>query len=119
MNMRMTYVILCIAGFVLPYSQFVPWVFAHGLDARLFFSELFSNRISGFFGMDVVVSAFVLIPFILAEGRRLGVKRVWLPVAGTLLVGVSFGFPLFLFMREPHLRPSDRVLRATREDARH
>jgi hypothetical protein len=95
--------ILCIAGFVLPYSQFIPWVAEHGFDSRLFVRELFSNRIGGFFGLDVIVSAFVLIPFILSEGRRLGMRQLWAPVVGTLLVGVSFGFPLFLLMREPQL----------------
>jgi len=100
-NVRIRYLILCVAGLALPYSQFVPWVMAHGIDGRLFVRELFSNRIGGFFGLDVIVSAFVLIPFILAEGRRLGMKRLWAPVVGTLLVGVSFGFPLFLLMREP------------------
>jgi hypothetical protein len=109
MNMRIRYLILSIAGFVLPYSQFVPWVLANGLDTRLFVHELFSNRIGGFFGMDVIVSAFVLIPFIFAEGRRLDMKQLWAPVIGTLLVGVSFGLPLFLLMREPHLSSVGQV----------
>ena len=105
--MRLRYLVLCVLGFVLPYSQFVPWVLAHGFNARLFVHELFSNKIGGFFGLDVIVSAFVLIPFVLAEGRRLGMKQLWAPVVGTLLVGVSLGFPLFLLMREPYLnRPS-------------
>jgi len=104
MNMRSRYLILCILGFALPYSQFVPWVLEHGFDGRLYVRELFSNRIGGFFGLDVIVSAFVLIPFIVAEGRRLGMKQLWVPVVGTLFVGVSFGFPLFLLMRDPHLK---------------
>jgi hypothetical protein len=103
MNMRIRYLILCILGFVLPYSQFVPWVLAHGFDARLFVHELFSNRIGGFFGLDVIVSAFVLIAFVRAEGRRLSMKQLWAPMVGTLCVGVSFGLPLFLLMREPYL----------------
>ena len=110
MSVRLRYLILCILGLVLPYSQFVPWVLAHGFDARLFVHELFSNRIGGFFGLDVIVSAFALIPFVLAEGRRLRMKRLWAPVIGTLLVGVSFGFPLFLLMREPYLNPPSKAL---------
>ena len=105
--MRLRYLVLCVLGFVLPYSQFVPWVLAHGFNARLFVHELFSNKIGGFFGLDVIVSAFVLIPYVLAEGRRLGMKQLCGVVVGTLLVGVSLGFPLFLLMREPYLnRPS-------------
>ena len=113
MSIRIRYLILCIAGFVLPYSQLVPWVMEHGLDGSLFIRELFSNRIGGFFGLDVIISACVLIPFVIAEGRRLGMSRLWLPIVGTLLVGVSFGFPLFLFMRQSYIQEPD-VANATR-----
>ena len=74
--MRIRYLILCILGLVLSYSQFVPWVLAHGFDARLFVHELFSNRVGGFFGLDVIVSAFVLVPFVRAAGR-LSMKQLW------------------------------------------
>jgi hypothetical protein len=72
----------------------------HGLNLTLFFRELFANRISAFFALDVMVSAMVLIWFIQSEGKRLRVRLLWLPTLGTLLVGVSFGFPLFLFLRQ-------------------
>jgi Protein of unknown function DUF2834 len=72
----------------------------HGSNITLFFRELFANRISAFFAMDVIVSAIVLIWFIQSEGRRFGVRLLWLPTLGTLIVGVSFGFPLFLFLRQ-------------------
>jgi len=89
-----------VLGLILPYSQFVPWIFEHGLNLTLFFRELFANRISAFFAMDVILSAIVLILFIQNEGKRLQVRRLWLPTLGTLVVGVSFGFPLFLFLRQ-------------------
>ncbi|MEO8657935.1 MAG: DUF2834 domain-containing protein [Bryobacteraceae bacterium] len=101
--MRTIYAVLCFAGVALPLAQFVPWVSAHGLDMRLFLSDLFVNRISAFFGMDVIVSAIVLIVFIRAESRRLSMAGRWMPVAATLLVGVSFGLPLFLYLREAAL----------------
>ena len=37
-------------------------------------------------------------------------KRLWAPVGGTLLVGVSFGLPLFLLMREPYLEQHKKAL---------
>jgi hypothetical protein len=72
----------------------------HGVNVTLFFGELFANRISAFFVMDVIISAIVLIWFIQTEGERLQIRRLWLPTLGTLVVGVSFGFPLFLFLRQ-------------------
>ena len=99
MKARHFYLVCCVLGLVLPSSQFVPWLLGHGLDFTLFFRELFANRISAFFAMDVIVSA-VVIWFIQSEGKRLRVRLLWLPVVGTLVVGVSFGFPLFLFLRQ-------------------
>ena len=103
MKLRSGYLALCILGAALPYSQFIPWLRTHGLDLPLFFTELFSTRIGGFFGMDVMVSALVLWVFIGVEGKRLAIKKLWIPVAGTVAVGVSFGLPLFLYMRQLEL----------------
>ena len=94
------YLVCCVLGLLLPYSQFVPWLLEHGLNVTLFFRGLFANRISAFFAMDVIVSAIVLIWFIQSEGKRLRVRLRWLPTVGRLVVGVSLGFPLFLFLRQ-------------------
>ena len=97
MKARHFYLVCCVLGLVLPYSQFVPWLLEHGLAITVFFRELFANRISACFAMDVIVSAIVLIWFIQSEGKRFRVRLLWLPAVGTLVVGVSFGFPLFLW----------------------
>jgi hypothetical protein len=99
-------------GVLLPYSQFVPWLVASGLDMPLFFQQLFVNRISAFFGMDVLVSAVVLLVFVRHESSRLGTRGRWLPLIAVLTVGVSFGLPLFLYMRERKLE-QDRAERKT------
>jgi hypothetical protein len=103
MKARHVYLVCTVLGLIIPYSQFVAWVLEHGLNVTLFFRELFANRISAFFVMDVIVSAIVLIWFIQSEGRRLRVRLLWLPTIGTLIFGVSFGFPLFLFLRQAML----------------
>jgi hypothetical protein len=100
MKARHFYLVCCVLGLVLSYSQFVPWLLEHGFNVALLFRELFANRISAFFAMDVIVSAIVLICFIQSEGKRLRVGLLWLPTVGTLAAGVSFGFPLFLFLRQ-------------------
>ncbi len=100
MKRKHVYLILCVLGFALPYSQFVPWVLENGLYMKYFVQQLFANHIGGFFGLDVLVSAIVLFRFVRYEGQRLGMHRLWAPVVATLLVGVSLGFPLFLYLRE-------------------
>ncbi len=101
--MKVFYLLCAVAGAVIPYSQFVPWVGEHGLDVKLLAVELFSTRIGAFFGLDVLVSVLALLAFIGWEGRRRGMKMLWLPVAATCVVGVSCGLPLFLCMREHQL----------------
>jgi uncharacterized protein DUF2834 len=103
MKPKAIYLVLCFAGALLPYWQFVPWVVAHGMNLPLFVRELFVNRISAFFGMDVLVSAVVLIVFMRVENARLNIRQRWLPVLAILLVGVSLALPLFLYMREVRL----------------
>ena len=103
MKARHVYLVCCVLVLVLPYWQFVPWLLEHGLNITLFFRELFANRISAFFVMDVIVSAIVIIWFIQTEGKRLRVQLLWLPTIGTLIVGVSFGLPLFLLLRQAML----------------
>jgi hypothetical protein len=103
MRPRTLYLVLCVAGVVLPYSQLIPFLREHGPDLRLFFDQLFSNRIGAFFGWDVIVSSVVLWVFVFVEGRRAGVKHLWAPLAANLAVGVSLGLPLFLYLRERRL----------------
>jgi uncharacterized protein DUF2834 len=104
MKLRHLYLVFAVFGLILPYSQFIPWIAEHhALNMSIFLRDLFVNRISAFFGMDVLLSAIVLLIFIKTEGRRAGVKPLWLPMVGTLLVGVSFGLPLFLYLRQTHV----------------
>lgn len=103
---KIIYLVLCIAGTILPYSQLVPFLREHGFDLSLFFQQLFVNKVSGFFGMDVIVSSLVLWVFVYAEGTRLKMRHLWVYIISNLLVGVSLGLPLFLLMRQAKLDES-------------
>jgi hypothetical protein len=74
--------------------------------------QLFANRISAFFGLDVIVSSFVLWAFVIIEGRRRRMKHLWAYITCNLAVGVSFALPLFLYMRERNLAQSPDVKKA-------
>ena len=100
MKPKHLYLLLCVLGAVLPLSQLLPFLREHGLDARLIIEQLFANRISAFFGLDVIVSSVVLWVFVAVDGRRSGVRHLWAPIAASLLIGVSLGLPLFLYLRE-------------------
>ena len=97
------YLILCILGSVLQYWQFVPFLIEHGLDLKLFFEQLFANRISTFFGIDVIISSLILWVFIFWEGSRLKMKNLWIYIVSNLLGGVCLGLPLFLLVRQRYI----------------
>jgi hypothetical protein len=101
--MQVLYAMLCIVGAVLPLSQFAPWVLAHGLSVPLLVQQAVSTPVSAFAWADVLVSALACMAFIGAEGRRLAMPRLWLPLLCCVGVGPSLGLPLFLLLRERHL----------------
>jgi len=107
MKPKTIYLALCVIGTALPYWQFGPWLLQHGLNLPLLARQLFANRISAFFGMDVIVSAIVLIRFARVEAARLQVQRWWLAVMAVFTVGVSLGLPLFLYLRELKIEQND------------
>jgi uncharacterized protein DUF2834 len=107
MKLKTLYLVLCVSGAVLPYWQFVPWVSQNGLSMPLFFHQLFANRIGSFFGLDVLVSAAVLVVFMRSESSRLRIAGRWLPILALLLVGVSLAFPMFLYLRERSIEQSE------------
>jgi hypothetical protein len=111
MKVRHWYIGLCLLGIVVPYSQFIPFVQMHGLDLTLLTRQLFANHISGFFGLDVIVSSIVLWTAVMVDHARGRIRHSWAPILGNLAVGVSLGLPLWLYLREmelQHLKPEQR-----------
>lgn len=97
---KMLYLVLCIAGITLTYWQFVPWLAENGLNFSLFYRQLFANRVSSFFALDVLVSAVVLIAFFNSEDAGLTRVQRLAPIIALVFVGVSAALPLFLYFRE-------------------
>lgn len=100
--MQFLYILLCLAGAALPLSQFVPWLSAHGLDIPLLLQQATSSHIAAFAWADVLISGIAVLVFVVAEGRRLAMRRLWLPLS-CLAIGSSLALPLFLLLRERHL----------------
>lgn len=100
MKPKHLYLVLCIAGTVIPYAVFMPWLGAHGLNLRLFVQEISANPISVFFALDVVMSAIVVVAFTGVERRRVKLRFRWVLLPALLLVGVSLALPLLLYLRE-------------------
>ena len=101
--MKNFYLVASILGFFLPYGFFIGWLQDFGPNPVLFVSTITQNPLSLFAWFDVIITALVLLVFIIVEGRKLEVPRLWVPLAATCLVGPSFGLPLFLYQRQCQL----------------
>lgn len=101
-NAGWMFVVLAVLGAVLPLRYLVRFLFREGLNVSLFFHQLFQYDIPAFFAMDVFLSALTLLLFVFIEGRRRRMNALWVYVLCTMLVGVSFALPLFLYFRERH-----------------
>jgi hypothetical protein len=100
------YLLCCVIGIAIPYWPFLHWLSQNGFRPSLFVQQMLANHISTFFVLDVLISAIVLLRFSAAEGARLQIKNRWLVLISVLLVGVSLGLPLFLYLRERRLEQS-------------
>lgn len=50
--------------------------------------------------VDILIACIVAAIFIVTEGRRLGMRRLWLYIVLMLVIAFAFALPFFLFMRE-------------------
>jgi hypothetical protein len=92
------YLALFILGTVLPLTRFLPWLSDHGLDVRRFVDDLFANRISSFFALDVLIAVPILW-LVAATDRDLTRNQRWIAIVGAAL-GASAGLPLYCYLRE-------------------
>ncbi|NTS76790.1 DUF2834 domain-containing protein [Catenovulum sp. SM1970] len=98
-NLANFYLVLTILGIAVPYAALVPWVFDSGLAIALFIEQAMHNPISIFAWLDVVIAAICLLLFIIIDGAQHQIRYRYAAVVGTLTVGVSFGLPLYLYLK--------------------
>ena len=103
MTNKTIFLILAILGFVAPYFFFVQLPPESALDIPALMQPLFANNFMKGVGMDLTVSVIAFWTFVFVETNRLQMKNPWVYLLATLLVGLSFALPLFLYFRERQL----------------
>lgn len=98
--MKYIYLILCILGVALPYSQLMSIYNDYGLNFAEFISQPFATSIISFYSFDLMITGITAIVFIIYEGRRKQIKHLWLPIISVFAVGISLALPLFLLLRQ-------------------
>ena len=103
MTKKIIFLMLAIVGFVAPYFFFVQVPPKSALDLPALVQPLFTNNLMKGVGMDLTVSVIVFWLYVFMEANRLQIKNPWVYPLATVLVGLSFALPLFLYFRERQL----------------
>jgi uncharacterized protein DUF2834 len=106
--MERVYLVLAVVGFFVPNT--VTLIESVETGNILFWtqpartlSELFVNRTSTAFALDLVAAAVVALVWMTHEAARVGIGKVWRFWVLTLLFGLGGTLPLFLYFRERRL----------------
>lgn len=92
--------ILAVLGILLPMSQFVPASIEGEFSLSGMISEMTATRTLTGVTLDFLVVVLTALVFAAWETSRLKIRFTWIPLIGTFLIGASFGFPFFLYLRE-------------------
>lgn len=101
-----TYLVLAGIGLV------TAWTF-NGiavLNGEDYLGAWFGTAVDWVLSADLSVVAIAVVIFMVAESRRLGMKRVWLYILLSGFTAMAFTFPLFLAMRERKLADATNPL---------
>jgi hypothetical protein len=71
--------------------------------------DVVANGAATFSLIDLLAVALVGLVFMIAEGRRLGMRFLWVYVVVTFLVAISVALPAFLIARQVHLAGERQV----------
>jgi cell division protein FtsW (lipid II flippase) len=104
--LTVVYLVLAAAGLVLTWSANIRVV----MEGRDFLADLSDGgpAVSSL-SWDLLIAAVASVVFILVEGRRLRMRRVWIYVLLAPLVAFAVALPVFLAARERHLASPDRA----------
>ena len=103
--LAVAYLVLALAGLVLTWTANIE-VITTGRD---FLADLSAGgpAVSSL-SWDLLIAAVASVTFIIAEGRRLRMRRVWVYVVLVPLVAFAVALPLFLAAREMRITaPTD------------
>ena len=103
MTKKNLFLSLAVLGFLAPYFFFLQIPPESAFDLPALIQPLFANNFMRGVTMDLTVSVITFWVYVFVEANRLQMKNPWLYLIATLLVGLSFALPLFLYFRERKL----------------
>jgi putative Ca2+/H+ antiporter (TMEM165/GDT1 family) len=106
--------VLAIVGFLVPNTMVAIFFIDHGVDLSAYFGHWVESLPAAQLAADLIVAFVAFALWAAWEGRRIGMRTWWLPIPASLLVGLCFGVPLFLLLREGAVREGRAALSSGR-----
>lgn len=98
--MKKFYLAAMIIGAAAPLYLLSRHFAAHGFGLSDFVAASFPNPAASGLVADLILSALLGLIVFGREARSLGMRGFWAVVLGTMLIGFSFGLPLYFYLRE-------------------
>jgi hypothetical protein len=101
--------VLTVVGFIVPNVLLGIFIADEGFDVSGYFSLWTDSTPSTQLTLDLCIAAVAFFVWAALEGPRSQIRNWWVVYPASLLVGLCFGLPLFLLMRERALRGAQTV----------
>lgn len=98
--MRNFYLAAAIAGTILPWTTFGPFLLENGMSPFGILSALYANGAAAGLATDFFITVGVFWIFIITDSRRIGLKGTWPLLPAALFIGLSMAVPTYFYMRE-------------------
>ena len=95
---------LAVVGFLVPNTMVIGFGARHGLDVGRYLGSWTESLPAAQLAADLIIAFMAFTLWAAWEGRRLRMRSWWLPIPASLLVGLCFALPLFLFLRARAVR---------------
>ena len=92
--------LLTVVGFLVPNAMVVVFVAEHGVDIGRYLGDWFETLPAAQLVADLTIAFLAFVAWTAWDGPRSGVRRWWVTIPASLLVGVCFAIPLYLLLRE-------------------
>lgn len=79
----------------------------HGFNFTFFCRQIIESPLAAFAWLDVVVTVIVTVLMVVNEGKKLRIKRLWIPIVASFIGGAAVGLPLYLYMKQCHIDNND------------
>lgn len=97
------YLTLAVIGFFIPYYFVFKFYTANDATTLAALAQVTALDWGALIAADLTISILTAWTFYYHEAARLGMKYWWAYFLATLLVGLSFSLPLFLYYRERYI----------------